>query len=82
MPKSRVRTKSPYTPPPTRSSSKQVSPPWLAPAMIGFLLLGLAWLVVYYVTNGELPIRAIQAGNLAVGFGLMIIGGGLATQWR
>ena len=43
MPKSKVRKKSVYTPPP-RSSKSQVSPPWLVPVMLGCLIGGLAWI--------------------------------------
>ena len=43
MPKSRVRSKAVYTPPP-RSTKAKVSPRWLAPTMVGCLLVGLAWI--------------------------------------
>jgi hypothetical protein len=81
VPKSRVRSKAVYTPPPSRAKSK-VSPPWLAPTMVGLLLVGLAWIALYYVTGGHLPVRALGAWNLAIGF-VMIIGGvALSTKWR
>ncbi len=38
MPKSRVRKTEVFTPPPKRSANKRVSPPWLAPTMVGFML--------------------------------------------
>ena len=81
MPKSRVRSKAVYTPPPSRAKSK-VSPPWLVPTMIGLLLVGLAWIALYYVTGGNLPISALGAWNLAVGFTLIIGGVALSTKWR
>ena len=40
MPKSRVRSKAVYTPPP-RTSKAKVSPPWLVPTMLGSLIVGL-----------------------------------------
>ena len=57
MPKSRTRTKAVYTPP-ARSSKSKVSPRWLAPTMVGALLVGLAWIATFYVSNGSLPIGA------------------------
>ena len=52
MPKSRVRSKAVYTPP-KRSAKAQVSPRWLVPTMVASLLLGLAWISLYYVTGGS-----------------------------
>jgi hypothetical protein len=81
VPKSRVRSKSVYTPPPSRAKSK-VSPRWLAPTMIGCLVVGLAWIAMYYITGGNLPASSLGAWNLAVGFALIIAGVGLSTKWR
>ena len=81
MPKSRVRDKKVYTPPPRTAKSK-VSPRWLVPTMIGCLLVGLAWIALYYLTGGSLPIQALQAWNLAIGFALIIAGVVLSTKWR
>ncbi len=83
MPKSRVRKKSVYTPPPTRSSKRKVSPPWLVPTMIACFLVGLAWISLYYVTQSDMPVlRALSGWNLVGGFALIIVGVGLATKWR
>lgn len=83
MPKSHVRRQAGYTPPPTRSARKRPSPRWLAPLMVGFFLLGIAWLVVYYIGGGSTPgLSALGDWNLAIGFGLIILGFGLSTQWR
>ena len=82
MPRSRVRQKAAYTPPPTRSPNKRVSPPWVAPLMVGLFLIGIIWLILFYVTNSALPIEALSNWNLLVGFGFIIAGFGVATQWR
>ena len=51
--------------------------------MLGLMGAGIAWLVAYYVTGGDAPLlRSIGSWNLVVGFGLLIGGFGLATQWR
>ncbi|HEY1639308.1 MAG TPA: cell division protein CrgA, partial [Streptosporangiaceae bacterium] len=63
MPKSRTRSKAVYTPP-QRSAKSKVSPRWLAPTMLGCLLLGLAWIATFYVSNGALPISAMGSWNL------------------
>ncbi len=51
--------------------------------MLFFFILGIAWLSVYYISAGQLPVmRDLQAWNLAVGFSFIMIGFALATQWR
>ncbi len=81
MPKSRVRKTTVYTPPP-RPAKAKVSPPWLMPTMLGSLIFGLIWIVVFYVSQQSYPIGAIKAWNLVVGFVFVIGGLGLATRWR
>jgi hypothetical protein len=50
--------------------------------MIGCLLAGLAWIALYYVTGGHLPVEALGPWNLAIGFAAIIAGVGLSTKWR
>jgi hypothetical protein len=76
-----VRSKAVYTPPPAKAKAK-VSPRWLAPTMVGLLLVGLAWIALFYVTGGSLPISALSSWNLVVGFVFIIGGVGLSTKWR
>ena len=81
MPKSRVRSKAVYTPPP-RSAKAKVSPPWLVPVMLGCLIVGLVWIVVFYVSQQSWPVGALGAWNLVVGFAFLVAGVVLATRWR
>ncbi len=81
MPKSRTRSKAVYTPPP-RATKGKVSPAWLAPTMLATLVIGLVWIVVFYVSNENWPVSAMGPGNLVVGFAFIIVGLGLATRWR
>ena len=57
------------------------NPQWLAPAAVVFLILGLAYLVTYYITAGQLPLP-IGDWNLAVGFGVLMVGGGMLMFWK
>ena len=83
MPKSRVRKKQVYTPPPTRSPKRKASPAWVAPTMVACFLVGLAWIALYYVTQANVPVlRALGGWNLVCGFALIVAGVVLATQWR
>ncbi|HEX4834202.1 MAG TPA: cell division protein CrgA [Trebonia sp.] len=85
MPESRVRKKKKavYTPPPTKSAKRKVSPPWLAPVMLACFVIGLVWIALYYVTESNMPVlRTLGSWNLVGGFGLIVIGVVLATNWR
>ena len=82
MPKSRVRSKAVYTPPP-RSTKAKVSPRWLVPTMLGCLLFGLAWIAtVLRHRAGPAHASALGDWNLVVGFGFIIAGVVLSTKWR
>ena len=84
MPKSRVRKKPVYTPPAALQSKRRVvSPPWLAPAMIASLVLGLVWIALYYITQADMPVLSSLGGwNLVCGFALIVVGVILATRWH
>ena len=87
MPKSRIRKKVKEertvqaqvvqsTPEPTES------PRWLAPVMLAMFLLGLAWIVAYYITQTKYPVPNLGAWNMGIGFVFVGIGFSLATRWR
>ena len=84
MPESKKRKKAVYTPPPPAGGKKKgPSPVWLAPLMLGLFLLGIAWLVVFYLVGNDMPLVGAWGNkNLLVGFGFIIAGFGLSTQWR
>ena len=59
MPESKGRKKTPYTPPPSKGERKVAkigSPGWLAPAMIACFVIGLVYIVIYYVAGSQIPI--------------------------
>lgn len=84
MPKSRIRKKADYTPPPTRQATNinLNSHGWVVPVMLAMFLIGLAWIVVFYVTDGSLPIDSLGNWNIVVGFGFIAAGFGVSTQWK
>jgi hypothetical protein len=55
---------------------------WFKPVMLGFMLLGLAWILVFYLSGSTLPIPGIGSWNLAVGLGIALIGFLMTTRWR
>ncbi len=55
---------------------------WFKPVMFGFMLIGLAWIVVFYFSTGTLPVAQLGTGNILVGFGIMFVGFLMTTRWR
>ncbi|SDM96137.1 cell division protein CrgA [Actinacidiphila guanduensis] len=84
MPKSRIRKKADFTPPPTKSGTaiKLGNRAWVAPLMLAFFVVGLAWIVLFYVTQGDLPVDALGNWNIVVGFGFIAGGFVVSTQWK
>lgn len=62
--------------------SSQPSPSWYAPIMVGLMLAGLVWVVVFYLTMGRFPIQGLGHWNLGVGGGLALVGFLMMTNWR
>lgn len=87
MPKSKVRKKSdgPVRTPSSITTTKAItpSPTWYPFVMGAILLIGLAYLVVYYLANQSVPVmKDIGGWNFAVGFGIMLVGLVMAVRWR
>ncbi|KQB87080.1 cell division protein CrgA [Corynebacterium lowii] len=59
------------------------TPTWYKVLMFGFMLLGLAWLVVNYLAGNHIPLMLdLGAWNYLVGFGLFIVGLLMTMGWR
>ena len=83
MPESKGRNKPAYTPPRTAQKNTAPNPRWFVPLMLGLMVVGLLWVVTYYISGAnQFPIPAIGRWNLAVGFGLMLSGFLMTTRWR
>jgi hypothetical protein len=62
--------------------SASPNPVWFKPLMFGFMLLGLAWIIVFYISESSLPIGALGQWNILVGFGIAFIGFLMTTRWK
>jgi hypothetical protein len=85
VPESRPRKKPTYTPAQAKSlKAVKGSGRWVAPTMVTLWLVGLAWIVVFYVTiNHTVPvITDLGNWNLLVGMGLIGLGFVFATKWE
>jgi len=60
------------------------NPPWLVPTMVTMFVVGILWVVIFYLTSGgaQLPIPPIGRWNILVGFAILLGGFGLSTRWK
>jgi len=66
------------TPKKPRTTSRR----WVAPLMLTCWLIGLAWLVVFYIAGDKIPFMDDLGNfNLLIGMGLIAIGFVVSTQW-
>lgn len=88
MPESRIRRKAAYTAPTSGSgTAAKVNGRWFVPVMVGLMVLGLVWIVVFYLTQGAYPIPQVGGWspgnwNLVAGFALVLAGFAMTTRWR
>ena len=66
----------------TRSSEQAPNPVWFKPVMFAFMLIGLVWIIVFYVSGSNAPIPQLGPWNILVGFGIMFVGFLMTTRWR
>lgn len=56
---------------------------WVAPTFVTVGLLGVLWLVLYYIASPYIPfMAALGAWNMLIGMGLMALSFGIATLWK
>jgi cytochrome c biogenesis protein ResB len=89
VPKSKVRKKTEHVSKVSSSSlapsvkALAPSPSWYPIVMVAVLVIGLAWIAVYYIAGDRVPvIQDIGAWNFMVAFGIMMVGLIMAVRWR
>ena len=60
----------------------QLTPRWWIWTMVGLMVLGLAWIVVFYLSSSMLPVPGWDNWNLVAGFALVLVGFAMTTRWR
>ncbi|HWH26484.1 MAG TPA: cell division protein CrgA [Pseudolysinimonas sp.] len=66
----------------TRNGEDAPNPIWFKPVMFGFMLIGLIWIIVFYLSQSQWPIPTLGNWNILIGFGIMFIGFLMTTRWR
>lgn len=83
MPESRPRKRADYTPPTTSRKPVRVGGRrWIAPVMVTLWIVGLAWIVVFYLAPDAKVIGDIGNWNIVVGMALIGLGFVFATKWE
>ncbi len=87
MPKSQVRKKKVYTAPTdirpsSTNSAKKPSPVWVPALAVALIVVGIAWLVVFYLSDNQYPVASWLYWNLAIGFGMMVASLLVLSRWR
>lgn len=57
-------------------------PTWYKVIMFGLMIIGLLWIIVYYLTMGVAPIPRAGGWNIGIGFGIALVGFLMTTRWR
>ena len=60
------------------------SPRWVAPLMVAFFIIGLLYVITFYLAGSSVPGMSSlsSAANIGIGFSFIIIGFFLSTKWR
>ena len=89
MPKSKLRKRDEWRPKPDKGAGAAPKPVrigsgrWVAPTMVTLFLLGLLWIVVFYITRGDIPLMdSLGNWNILVGFGFVAAGFVVSTKWK
>ena len=63
-------------------SSLRPNPRWFLPTMLTVIIVGMLWLIVFYLSGGALPGEVWGNWNLLAGFTIMVAGLAMSTRWR
>lgn len=82
LPESKRRTDKSENSKPGVHSAEKTNPVWYKPVMFGLMLLGLVWVMVYYISQTLFPIPNIGGWNIVIGFGVAMVGFFMTTNWK
>jgi hypothetical protein len=82
VPESKPRRKTASTAQPASPQAYKPNPVWFKPVMFGLMIIGLFWIITFYISEGRFPVQAWQSWNIVAGFGIAIVGFLMTTRWR
>lgn len=63
-------------------AGNRITPRWWVATMLTLMVLGLVWVVTFYLSSSQYPVPGWDNWNLLAGFGLIIVGFAMTTRWR
>ncbi|HET6241698.1 MAG TPA: cell division protein CrgA [Arthrobacter sp.] len=58
------------------------NPVWFKPVMFGLMIIGLLWIITFYISEAAFPVQEWGSWNIVAGFGIAIVGFLMTTRWR
>lgn len=58
------------------------NPSWFVPLMLALMLIGLVWVVTFYITQEQYPVESLGRWNLGIGFAFILSGFAMTTRWK
>lgn len=68
-------------------SEQKENPTWYKILMFGFMIVGLLWILIFYISSARYPLGSfapinLENWNILIGFGILMIGFIMTTRWR
>lgn len=91
MPESTSRRKPAQKKEPVRPAivgeEQEENPTWYKITMFGLMIVGLLWILVFYISSAQYPLGSasfldLSNWNILIGFGIAMIGFVMTTKWK
>ena len=63
------------------------NPTWYKATMFGLMIVGLLWILVFYISSAQYPLGSatfldLSNWNILIGFGIAMVGFMMSTRWK
>ena len=91
MPESTSRRKPAQKKEPVRPAivgeEQEENPTWYKVTMFGLMIVGLLWILVFYISSAQNPLGSasyqdLSKWNILIGFGIAMVGFVMTTKWK
>ena len=91
MPESSSRRKPAKKEAPARpvvvGEEQEENPTWYKATMFGFMIVGLLWILTFYISSARFPLGSatpldLSNWNILIGFGIAMVGFVMTTKWK